>query len=698
MHINDPTEPDLSRNGKPSARIVLVVLSVLLQLCSAGIARAAVTVVADGKTKAVIVVPSKTSRAAREGAEILRDHLFQISGARLKVLKESELADVKIAINRLEAKTTAQAFILVGEGKLAKELGITSKGLGPGGILIRTFANGLAMLGPDDRTPSDPYGSRYAVTTFLEDALGCRYLWPGESGKVTPRQKTITIKPLDIRFTPLFEQRNIRWSGHSSRIQQGLDRLGFTKGDFQQVRKRASSTQLQSSSWTGWHRMGGTLGLRTGDGTILPGKTWKKFLREHPEWFAMQRDGSRYFDVEWERPRLCKSNAALIEAIATEKIKELDARPGQRSISLMTQDGGGKAGFCMCPECKALDPPEGRPTRIWTYNHKSGRTERFDYVSLTDRMAYFYNAIAEKVAEKYPNVLFTGQAYSIYASPPLRHKLHRNMVIRLVHRTDHYANDEVRVLGMADWNAWADAVGMIFWRPNSLLWGRFEGTAGVYVHKLAEDFSHIAKSKCVGTDFDSCMHHWATQGLNYYILAKLHWNADLNVDDAIDDYCRSGFADAADQIKSYLLRVEQLTNSAAAKKRRDINSRTTDVTEFYTPQEIARLRRLLNAANEAVKDNEEVRRRIAFLRIGLDFTELQAEIYRLLRLSGERRLEPAERTQAIQLLDKKFLMMRRIFEKDHYAINVAVMSWGEWGRFKRLGWDGPSTEKQAGSN
>jgi len=194
------------------------------------------------------------------------------------------------------------------------------------------------------------------------------------------------------------------------------------------------------------------------------------------------------------------------------------------------------------------------------------------------------------------------------------------------------------------------------------------------------------------------MHHWATQGLNYYILAKLHWNADLNVDEAIDDYCRSGFADAADQIKSYLLRVEQLTNSTAAKKMRDINSRTTDVTEFYTPQVIAELHGFLDAANEAVKDNEEIHRRIAFLELGLDFTELQAEIYRLLRLSGERRLEPAEKIEATRLLDKKFRMMRNIFDQDHYAINVAVMSWGEWGRFKRLGWDGPSTENQAASN
>jgi len=67
-------------------------------------------------------------------------------------------------------------------------------------------------------------------------------------------------------------------------------------------------------------------------------------------------------------------------------------------------------------------------------------------------------------------------------------------------------------------------------------------------------------------------------------------------------------------------------------------------------------------------------------------------------LSGERRLDPAERKRAVQLLDKKFLMMRDIFEENHFAVNVAVMSWGEWGRFKRLGWDGPSTENRAASN
>ncbi len=669
-------------------QIILRVSLAGILLGCANNTKAAVTLVSNGQPRAVIILPAKPSQAASQGARILTDHIQQIAGALLKVVKEDEIGQAKVVDGRIETASdmpVAQTFVLIGESELAKKLGVTGEGLGPGGILIRTVGNALVLLGPDDATPSDPYGSRYAVTTFLEQELGCRYLWPGESGKVVPKRTTVTVDSINVRLTPLLKQRNVRWSGYSSRIQEGLDRLGFSREDFLKARENAARTQSESGDWMGWHRMGGTLGLRTGDGTILSAETWLRFLREHPEWFAMQVDGSRYFDPGWERPRLCKSNGALIEAIAQEKIEDLRRNPGQKSVSLMTQDGGAKAGFCMCPACKALDPPGGRPTQVWTYDHKSDRRHQFEYVSLTDRMIYFYNVIAEKVAKIYPEVLFTGQAYSIYRAPPVKQKLHPNIVIRFVHSPGHYANDQVRREGMADWEAWANAAQMIYWRPNSLLWGRHEGALGVYVHKLGQDFHHIAHNKCVGTDFDSCMHHWATQGLNYYVLAKLHWNPDLDVDEVVDDYCRCGFGQASEQIKRYFVRFEQLTNQSAKKG--------GGVTEPYTPQVVGELRAMLDAADEAAGENSAVRRRIAFWRCGLDFAELQAEVYRLLALAGQRRLTDAEKSEASRLLDKKWRRMREIFQKDHFAVNVAALCWGEWGRFKRLGWTGPSPQK-----
>ena len=46
----------------------------------------------------------------------------------------------------------------------------------------------------------------------------------------------------------------------------------------------------------------------------------------------------------------------------------------------------------------------------------------------------------------------------------------------------------------------------------------------------AEDFRFMVDNALIGTDFDSCCHNWATQGLNYYVCAKLHWNPRLDVD------------------------------------------------------------------------------------------------------------------------------------------------------------------------
>ena len=48
------------------------------------------------------------------------------------------------------------------------------------------------------------------------------------------------------------------------------------------------------------------------------------------------------------------------------------------------------------------------------------------------------------------------------------------------------------------------------------------------------DFRYLASHGMMGTDFDSCCHNWATQGLNYYVVARLHWNPEQRVDAIID--------------------------------------------------------------------------------------------------------------------------------------------------------------------
>ena len=642
------------------------------------------TLARDGRPRAVIVLPDEPSKAARSGAEILGDHLHQICGGQFRILRERELGKPRLEEGQLlfaGGSVSTSNVVLVGEGKLARMLGATSDELGPGGTLIRTYANALVLLGPDDKTPSDPNGTRYAVTLFLEQALGCRYLWPGEVGKVVPQHRDILIEALDRQFSPLLQQRRIRdGGGFGERRAEGAKRLGVSEAQYRKAYAAAIETKSRDGGWFGWHRLGGSLRLRSGHAF---GYMWHEHGKKHPEWFALQPNGSRDQGQAPERPRLCVSNPELIAAIADRKIEEIRSS-GYRSVSIGPNDGG-RSTFCTCAECEKLDAPEGRKINLVDFSPGANRRQ-IEHVSLTDRYIHFWNRIAERVTKVHPDVWLTADAYSVYSAPPVRRKLHPNIAIRYVGIS--YTDEEKRLRGVADWNAWSRAATKVYFRPNLLLAARRQGIPAIYVHKFAEDFGAMAHRSMIGTDFDSCIHHWSTQGLNYYVCAKLHWNPDLAIDAVIDDYCRAGFGPGAPHVKQYLLRLESVTDSIATEK--------LPVTMPYTPHLIAELRGHLERAAEATRDEPDAHKRVAFLRTGLDYTDGYAAIFRLGREhrdSGSR-LTPEWRQRFQEVLDLNWMVSRDVFENDHLAVNVLCVAWGSWSYFGRFGWKGPSPGAQ----
>ncbi len=627
-------------------------------------------IVRDGKAAALIVLSQSPSGAAKSGAKILSDHVFQMSGARLETVPEGKLA--------ADEKRTR---LLLGESEAAAALGASAEGLGPGGILIKTYSeeNAIVILGADDLAPVDDKGSRYAVTTFLEEVLGVRFLWPGELGKVVPKRETIEVASLDIRVTPLIVQRKIRMaSSWSQRMEIGGGLLHVTEDDYEKFFRAAHVTESEDSGWSSWHCLGGSLGLASGHSY---GDYWERFGAQHPEWFAMEPSGSRDQSRSASRARLCVSNEDLVEQIAKDRIAHIE-KTGDKSVAIGPNDGG-TTSFCVCDACEKLDAPSERKIMLTDFSPGADRRQ-FEHVPLTDRYVHFFNAIADKVAAVYPEVWLTADAYSVYSAPPVKAKLHPNIAIRYVGVS--YLNEERRHLGVADWNAWAAAAEKIYFRSNLLLAGRREGTPAIYPHKLAEDFSKIAHNSMIGTDLDSCMNNWATQGLNYYVMAKLLWNPDLDVDALIDDYCRAGFGAGGDAVKRYLLRLEQLTDEIATNE--------LTVTEPYTPEVIAELRAILDEAAAKVNDDVKAKARVEFLRVGLEYTDAYCDIYRIDRewqaLGG--RLSPEMKERAHKALDRNWEASRDIFENHPLAVNVANVAWGSWGYFKRFQWKDVSPE------
>lgn len=610
--------------------------------------KSAVTLVADGKPKAVIVIPAQSNLAP--AAKMLADHIRQASGAQLAVINENALGAWKVANGILQAPSN-EFFILLGESEPAKQLKITGEGLGSDGIRICAAGNVLVLLSPN------------AVPVFLEQALGCRYLWPGELGKVVPKQTTIAVPPMDKRFVPLVSQRFIRWMGYSPRVQIGLDNLRVSKAEWETWRSAGMATASSDLGWLNWHCASRTQVIPSGHAFM---DTWQKWGKDHPDWFALQPDGTRI--QKSSRPRLCKSNPDLANAIAADIIERVNKDPSITGVSLGPNDGGRDA-FCMCEACKALDPPEGRKIE------KLGGWD-IPCVSLTDRMVFFWNAIAEKVTRVHPKLTFAVDASSVYSAPPVRLTLHPNLIVRFASIS--YGSEEARQQGLRDWDGWTAKASKIFWRPNLLGYGKRTGQPANYARKLAQDVRHLAQRGMHATDFDCIMDNWAGQGLNYYILAKALWDPDIDVDAVIDDYCRAGFGPAADHIKNYFLELEKVTGIG-------------DCTVF-TPEVCGRLSAHLDAADKAADNDDIIRRRIVFLRRGFEIAELQGQIYPLLEKCKSKDTPPAEAKQAQdemnRLLERKFLLMWDIIQNDTLAVNVAYMCFGEWGNF---GWTPDTT-------
>jgi hypothetical protein len=614
-----------------------------------------VTLVEDGKPRAAIVLPDAASPAAKRASAILQSHIRQISGANLTIRLERDFKT---------GATKEQPLILVGEGKLAKELGFTTAGLGAGGFHLEAKENVLALLGTDLQTPADTGGTLYATSTFLEEKLGVRYLWPGETGKVVPRRRTIEIADFKIVSAPAMVQRNIRSMGYSNRLLVGLRHLKFARADYEKLHDEAAKTEADTGTWFAWQRLGGTLNLHSGHAF---GQLWDKYGKDHPDWFALQPNGSRDQSKGGDRARLCKSNPELIAAIARDKIEEFKENPGLLGVSLGPNDGG-QMTFCTCPKCEALDAPGGRKVQLWDFTGKERRM--FEHVSLTDRMVYFWNAIAEQVTKVYPDKLFVVDAYSVYAAPPVQRTLHPNFVVRFAALS--YGDEADRQQSLQDWDGWAKAAKRIFFRSNLMLAGRRTGMPLLYAHRFAEDFRHLASHGMMGTDFDSCCHNWATQGLNYYVVAKLHWDPSQNVDGIIDDYCRSGFGPAAKTMRLYYDKLEgNFTASAAAHQ-----------SEFsmFTDAVLSDLHKLIDQAKaEAAKDEPSLRR-VEFVEQGLRWTDVEVRAHRF--LADPDHADPAA---VKRVLDERYALQRELFEKFPLAVNVAYVSWGEdsgWSRLK----------------
>ena len=189
------------------------------------------------------------------------------------------------------------------------------------------------------------------------------------------------------------------------------------------------------------------------------------------------------------------------------------ADPNLTATSISPNDGGANK-FCRCEPCRAWDSPQAQEI----YRNNPGIGQDRD-IPLTDRYFRFYNEVARRVKQEPPDRYLGLYAYSLYRTPPVTlDHLEGNLVVGYVGFSS-YVDDQVRKSNREEWLQWNRLAKQLILRPN-LLWGPV-GLSVNYVHKLGDDLRFLADHGMRATDYDGGIGNWGTQGLNYYVLARL---------------------------------------------------------------------------------------------------------------------------------------------------------------------------------
>ncbi|NOZ23259.1 MAG: DUF4838 domain-containing protein [Planctomycetes bacterium] len=626
--------------------IMLVWLCVIELMVSN--ARADMTIVADGKPMAVVVIAEDATPVAKYAAEEFAYHIKKATGAKLPIVTETE--------NAIPDEPPGRVYI--GNCQAARKADIDIGKLPPEGTALKATDRALFIAGEDGN--GDPLsmnthaGTLWGVYEVLERLLKVRWLWPGELGVYVPKTKTVKIGEVEEMIEPWLFQRNLR-PGLSLRY--GNEKFAFTPDG----RKRYAHAQ---QVFLRRHRMGRSKRMRYGHAFNA---WWVKYGKEHPDWFQLLEDGKRGPARPGSRFSMCVSNPGFHKKIV-ELWKEQKAKNPDKWININCCENDIR-GLCTCERCMSWDGPQ--PENI---------PKRFGPRVVSDRYARFWLAVQQLAAKDDSEATVVGYPYvNYYPAPSPGIKLNEHIILGLVPDRFFPRDPAEHKWIKQQWAGWAATGAKLFLRPNYFLQGYC--MPHIFVHQFADEFQDAARQGMVATDFDSLTGQWSTQGPNLYALCRFHLYPQRSVDDLLDEYY-SAFGPAGKYVKAYFDYWEKYMtdnrerHAQIAEERRANWVRYAKMVDAIFPTEsFGPAEKLLADAAKAATGQPEFAARVEFLKKGLEHAKLCAEIGRMVNVK-DADVSPV----AVAKARKKLLTFRRETEKDcianfNFCASVEARSW-----------------------
>ncbi len=529
-------------------------------------ATTALVLVDSGQSAYTIVVREGASPSEKHAAEELQHHLQLISGAFIPVRNAGE--------------SITGPIILIGKSAAYQDLtaDVSLDILGSEGFVIKTSGDNLVLAGGQQR------GSMYAVYTFLEDVLGCRW-YTSDCARI-PRKPTLEIPALNETQKPAFEYREPFWF-------DAFDRDWAARNKVNSSSARLDLQRGGKADWPGVH-------------TFYPLMPPDTYFDDHPEWYSILANRKR----EWEYGQLCLANPETQRVMVHRVLRQMADNPG-RSIFSVSQNDWHVA--CDCPHCRRIDTEEG---------------------SHSGSLVYFVNAVADRTRDEFPDKRIMTLAYTYTEKPPRNARPADNVIIRLCNM-NHITGCDAHPLEQCDRNAvyvenlkgWSKIAKTIYiwdyvtnfanylqpfpiWNTNKadLLFYRNHGVDGVF------------EQGCYTTPNGGCSEIMA------YIEAKLLWNPDADVDAIVDDFIRGYYGPAAAPMKE----LYSYMNDRVMKDWCHFTLYSPTNIDMLSPAFLSKSTELLEAAEQAALGNPEALFRVESARLWFDYVKLAQPIPRIM--------------------------------------------------------------------
>ena len=425
-------------------------------------------------------------------------------------------------------------------------------------------------------------GSVYGLVTLLEDYFGVHYYAANNCA--------------------IPHSRELKLPGRLSRTEN-------PSFEFRQTQAYGLATD---SLYKIWHRLkepkeifAGNYWVHTFD-RILPSA---KYGKDHPEYFSfingIRRPGAA---SQW-----CLSNPDVFEIVCQKIDSIFKANPDRKMISISQNDGNNTN--CSCEKCKAIDQEEGSP---------SGSIIRF----------------LNKLAARFPDKEFSTLAYLFSVAPPKHVKPLPNVNIMLCdidcYREVSLTENPSGKTFMKNMEGWAKISDNIFdWDYGINFDNYISPFPNFHIlqtnmklfrnNHATKHFSQIGGSQ--GGDFSE---------LRSYVVSKLLWNVNCNVDSVIQSFLNGYYGKAAPFIYQYM-KIQEGALLGSNIPLWIYDTPITHKTGMLNAPLMRRYRELFDNAEQSVASDSILLRHVWQQRLAIQYAELE-----IIRTNG---IEDVNRTK-----------------------------------------------------